>query len=451
MKNVFNFVFLLVCFGIFSAEAQESQNTILTNFQTGDYTVYKVNAKNKFEKVKKTWPVAITKTGDQVSEVLVKRSGILDETFKPDVPGYPAYFAYKTFRLTFIKDHAVYYEWNGKQQAKTKYVLVKPGGNFSSNWEDTNTKVAKYATTTFKNQTDARANVKVAKAEMAEAERQANSLDGKSVAKIAIELVATPAKVAHFSEAIDYGIVATLKDGSQLKTNNLGGKLPWEDFKLSHVGCSNTSERVKVDEDASKIPNDEVVLHASSISHPSLSAKKALATTNNVSVQVNRNGFYGADRARATNTATFGASQRGGNGHTLVIKVKGVKHKQTGASLNKIEIYDEYEQKTVAKYKLSPSTELIINANGGNGQWGSDGSSNTYPNGDRGGAGGNGGNVTIIKDPSVSEIKLTVNNNGGKGGKGGKRYNINGTAGATGETGSKGTTVTKTNSVTLNF
>ena len=267
MKLNINTLVIFICFGIFSVQAQESQNDILQNFDSGSYAVYKVTDKKKFEKVKKAWPVEITKSGNSVASVLVKRSGILDESFAPDVPGYPAYFAYKTYRLSFMKDYAVYYEWNGKQQAKTKYVLVKPGGNFSAKWEDTNTNIANYATATFKNQSGARANVKEAKAEMAEADRKANSLENKAVAKIEIQLVSNPSKVAHFSEAIDYGVVATLKDGSQLKTNNLGGKLPWEDFKITNQGCSSTSERVKVDEDATKIPNDEVVLQILSLIH----------------------------------------------------------------------------------------------------------------------------------------------------------------------------------------
>ena len=291
MKFNINTLIIFICFGIFSVHAQESQNDILQKFDSGSYVVYKVTAKNKFEKVKKAWPVAITKNGSSVSSVLVKRSGILDENFAPDVPGYPAYFAYKTYRLSFMKDYAVYYEWNGKQQAKTKYVLVKPGGSFSGNWEDTNKNVANYATATFKNQSGARANVKEAKAELAEADRKANSLEGKAVSKIEIQLVSTPSKVAHFSEVIDYGVIATLKDGSQLKTNNLGGKLPWEDFKIENQGCSSTSERVKVDEDATKIPNDEVVLQITSVFHPALKAKKAIPTTNNVSIRLIEMGF----------------------------------------------------------------------------------------------------------------------------------------------------------------
>jgi hypothetical protein len=451
MKNIINYLILSICFGVFTSNAQESQSAILKNFESGNYAVYKLNDKKKFEKIKKTWPVEITKQGDNVSKVLVKRAGILDELFEADVPGYPAYFAFKNFRLSFINDYGVYYEWNGKQQATTKYILVKPGGSFSGNPETINKNIAAYATATFKNQTGARANVKEAKAGLAEAERKINSIEGKDVTKIEIQLVSKPSKVAHFSEAIKYGVIATLKDGSQFKTPNLGGKIPWEDFKLSNKGCSNTIDEVRVDENASKIPNDEILIQVASKYNASLNASKSIATTNDISIQVNRNGFYGADRAKATNTATFGASQRGGNGHKLTIKVKTVKHKQTGISINKIEVYDETKGELIAQYKLTPSTELIINSNGGKGQWGSDGSSNSFPNGDNGGNGGNGGDVTIIKDPSVSKINITVNNKGGKGGRGGRKYNLNGTTGSVGSTGSNGNTITQTKSVSLKY
>jgi len=451
MKNFFNYLILSICIGVFTSNAQESQNTILKNFETGNYTVYKINTKKKFEKVKKTWPVEITKNGGNVSKVLVKRAGILDELFEADVPGFPAYFAFKTFRISFMKDYAVYYEWNGKQEAKTKYILVKPSGSFSGSLDAINKNVASYAIATFKNQTGARANVKEAKAEIAEAERKVNSLEGKEVLKIEIQELTTPSKVAHFGEAIKYGVIATLKDGSVLKTPNLGGKIPWEDFILSHEGCSNTIDEVRMEENASKIPNDQIVLNIALKYQKSLKDSKSIPTTNDVSIQASRNGFYGANRAKATNRSTFGGSQRGGDGHNLIIKVKTVKHKQTGAALNKIEIYDDSKQKLISQYKLTPETELIINSNGGNGQRGSDGSSSSFPNGDNGGNGGNGGNITIIKDPSVSKFNITINNQGGKGGNGGKRHNLNGTSGNTGTTGNKGAINTTSKSIKLKF
>ncbi len=164
-------VTLLLAISSIVVFGQESQNKILENFESGSYTVYKLDAKKNFVKVKKTWPVEITKKGNDVSSVLIKRAGILEELFTPDVPGYPAYFAFNNFRLSFMKSYAVYYEWNGKQEAKTKYVLVKPGGSFSGKSATVNKSVASYATATFKNQTNARANVKELKAELAEEER----------------------------------------------------------------------------------------------------------------------------------------------------------------------------------------------------------------------------------------------------------------------------------------
>ncbi len=450
MKFLINYLIIFTCFGIVFGYAQESQNNILKNFESGNYTVYKLNDKEKFEKVKKTWPVNIAKTGDNVSQVLVKRSGILDEPFTPDVPGYPAYFAYKTFRLSFLKDYAVYYEWNGKQQATTKYILVKPSGSFGSNWETTNKNVAAYATATFKNQTGARANVKEAKAEIAEVERKVNSLEGKAVAKIEIQLVSKPAKVAHFSEAINYGVVASLKDGSQLKTSNLGGKIPWEDFKLNNEGCSNTRETVRVDEDASKFPNDEIVLRLSSVYHPSLKAEKKIVTTNDVSIRVNRNGFWGHDRRKHMAITQGLDGQHAGRGDNLTVKVKTVKHKQTEGSINKIEIYNETKGKTVARYKLSLDTELTINAVGGQGMNAFDGSSGR-PDGGHGGNGGAGGNVTFVKDPSAVKHNIKINTDGGKGGKGGAPKYSSASHGRTGSSGDNGTLKTETKNVTLNF
>ncbi|EDM44456.1 hypothetical protein SCB49_05485 [unidentified eubacterium SCB49] len=446
--KLFLFTFLILL-GFYPVIGQESQNTVLSKFESGNYTVYKINGK-KFEKVKKAWPVVITKSGENVSEILVKRAGILDESFKPDVPGYPAYFAFKTFRLSFIKDYAVYYEWNGKQEANTKYVLVKPGGSFGKKWEATNEEVASYAIATFKNQTNARANVKEAKAALAESDRIANSLQHKKVKSIALEIINTPKKIAHFSEAIDYGIIATLADGSQLKTSNLGGKMPWEDFKLSHTGVSNTIERVKVDENASSLKNDEVVFSVQSVYHPSLKASKSLATTNNVSIQVNQNGFAGWDRKKHMTVFQGKDGQHAGRADNLTVKVKSFKHKQTGATLNKIEVYNNTKNKIVSQYKLTPDTEFIVNAIGGYGMGGFDGDSSTADGGN-GGNGGAGGNVTVIKDPNVKKVTLKINNQGGKGGKGGAPKYSSASAGRTGSTGENGTTTTQTKTLQLNF
>jgi len=433
-----------------SVLGQENQNVILKNFESGKYTVYKLNAKKKFEKVKKMWPVEITKQGTNVSKVLVKRAGILDELFEADIPGYPAYFGFNNYRLSFIKNYAVYYEWNGKQQAKTKYILVKSGGSFSGNLEAVNKSIASYAIATFKNQTGARANVKEAKAELAETERKINSLEGKLVKKIEIQLLSNPSKVAHFSEAIKYGVIATLKDGGILKTSNLGGKIPWDDFVLTHEGASNTVDEVRVDENAANIPNDLIKLKITSKYHSSLKASKSINTTNDLSIQVNQNGFWGWERHKYMTVFQGVDGQHAGRADNLVVKVKTVSHKQTGVKINKIEIYNTTDEKLVAQYKLSPSTELIINAKGGQGAKGSKGRKSDNKGGN-GGNGGAGGNVTIIKAPSVLKCNITINNHGGKGGNGGAPYYSSGIKGDRGVSGDNGKIINQVKKVVLKF
>lgn len=448
MKN--SILLITTAFLALFANAQESQHEILKKFNSGNYTVYKVVDNKKIEKVSKKWPVEITKSGDKVTSVLVKRSGILDELFKPDVPGYPAYFAFKTFRLSFVKSYAIYYEWNGKQEAKTKYVLVKDGGSFNLSLKEANLQVAQYATATFKNQTSARANVKEEKKEQKEADRLANSLQNKQVSKIEIKLINTPTNVAHFSKAIQYGVVATLKNGTTAKTPNLGGKIPWSDFKLSHKGASNTIDEVRVDEDASSLTQDAVILNVTSKYHTALKASKKLNTTNNLPIQVNYGGFWGGERHKHVTVFQGIDGQHAGNGDWLTIKIKTVSHKQTGAKINKIEIYNDTKKKIIARYKLTPGTELIVNVKGGNGMNGWKGRKSESVGG-KGGNGGRGGNVTIIKDPSVSSVNLTVNNQGGKGGSGGAPYYSSGIKGSKGRSGEKGSTTTKTQAVSIKF
>lgn len=447
LKTILNSFFLFVSISLF---AQESQNTILEKFETGNYTVYKLNDKNSFDKVAKSWPIEITKSDKRVSKILVKRSGILDELFEPDIPGYPAYFLFKGFRLSFVENFGVYYEWNAKQQATAKYVFVKEGDSYSNNFETTNKKIEDYIAATYKNQTNARANVKEERAAQVEIDRKNNSLQGKEVAKIEIQFVSQPTQVAHFSPVIFYGVVATLKDGTVLKTSGLGGKLPWDDFKISHEGCSNTIDEIRVDNDATNIPNDKVVLNVASIYHPTLKVSKALNTTNDVAVQISRSGFRGIDRHDHVVVLQGVDGQNAGDGEHLVVKVVTVKHKQTGEPLNKIEIFSTSKNMVVTRLKLTPSTELIVNANGGKGMDGSKGYASKTTGGN-GGHGGNGGNVTIIKDPSVGNCIITVNNAGGKGGSGGPTNSPNGLKGNTGNTGSDGNTSTQTKSITLNF
>lgn len=434
--------------------SQKNQNEMLASYESGKYSVYKVeklsHSKYKMVAVKKQWPIEFTKVGSNVNQVLVKRSGILDEKFSPDVPGHPAYFSFSTYRLSFIDNIGIYYSWNGKEQATTKYVFIKSGTSLNYKYDELNSKVATYAKSVFKNQTSARANVKEQKAAVVEAERKANSLESRSVSKIELQLINKPAKVAHFSESIKYGVIATLKDGTQLKTKNLGGKLPWSDFDLKHKGCSNTKDEVRVDEDAKSLINDRITLQIVSKYHPSLKAVKHINTTNDVGIKVNQNGFAGYDRHKHVTVFQGKDGQHAGRGDNLIVKVKTTTHKQTGKKINKVEIFNTTQNKLVARYKLSTSTELVINALGGRGMNGWEGSDNS-PNGGNGGNGGAGGNITFIKDPSVTKHNIIINNTGGIGGIGGKPKYSTASRGAKGRKGEDGNVKSITKSITLNF
>jgi hypothetical protein len=448
-------IFLILFFISLSQYAQyKNQNDILSTYTSEKYSVYKVEKvsydKYKFVGIKKQWPINFKKSGNEITNILVKRAGILDENFKPDVSGYPAYFAFSTYRLTFIDNLGIYYSWNGKEQATVKYVFVKKGSSLNYKFKDLNKKVATYAKAVFKNQTSARANVKEKKAEIAETTRRQHSLQDKSVKKIAVELVKTPSKIAHFSERINYGIVATLTDGTVLKTPNLGGTIPWSDFTSSHKGCSNTLEEIRVEEDAKFLTDDRVAIHITSKYHPNLKAVKYLNATYNIPVVVNHNGFWGWERHKHMVVFQGVDGQHAGRGDELVIKVKTVSHKQTGIKINKIEIYNSTEQKVVARFKLSLDTNLTVNTVGGQGADGRKGRESKSVGGN-GGSGGAGGNVSVIKDSSVKKFNITINNQGGKGGKGGAPYYSSGKRGYKGNSGDDGNTTYKTKNITLNF
>lgn len=434
------------------ASAQQNQNEILANYNSGKYIVYKVKkvsyGKYKMVKVKKQWPIQFSKSGDKTSTVLVKRAGILDETFKPDVPGHPAYFSFSTYRLTFIDGIGVYYSWNGKEQATTKYVFTK--GGLNKNYKELNKLVENYSKAVFKNQTNARAEVKEQKSAIAEAERKKNSLQNREVSKIEIQLVNTPNKVAHFSEAIKYGVVAFLKDGSKLSTENLGGKIPWSDFILKNKGCSNTIDEVRIDEDAKTLKEDRITLQAISKFHKTLKATKHINTTNNLSIQVNQTGFWGHERHKYVTVFQGQNGQHAGRGDNLTIKVKTVSHKQTGVKLNKIEIFNTTKNKLVVRYKLTPNTKLIVNNNGGQGMNGFEGRKGS-PNGGNGGNGGAGGNILLIKDPSVTKLNIVLNNAGGAGGKGGAPKYSYASRGRNGVRGDKGRINKQVKAVKLSF
>lgn len=435
-------------------KAQQHQNQILQNVESGNYKVFKVKQKShrkyQWVPVKKSWPLQITKNAaGAISEVMVKRAGILDEKFVPDVPGYPAYFSFAAYRLSYLDGLWVYYSWNGKEEATAKYVFTKKS-DVGLGVQALNSKVAAYAKAVFKKQTQARAVVKEEKLRAAEEERKLHSIENRKVKALRIKFIGNVGKVAHYAEAIAYGVEAELADGTVLSTANLGGSLPWSDFELHHQGVSNTTEEVRVDEDATSLKNDQIVVELRSKFHTHLKARRSLPTTNDIPIRVTQNGFWGYNRHKHMAVIQGKDGQHAGRGDHLTVKIKTVKHRQTGRLLNKIEIFNTTKNKLVARYKLLPTTKLSIHANGGGGMNGFEGSDRS-PNGGNGGYGGAGGVITLIKDPSVKQATLELQVNGGKGGRGGAPKYASASRGQRGRAGDPGKIIRKTQKVTFKF
>ena len=90
---------LLLC-SVFFANAQfKNQTEILSKYSNGNYTVYR-NDQGKLDKVNKQWPITINRSSDNLIEsIVVKRAGVVDETFVPDLKEQPGYFAYEANKL----------------------------------------------------------------------------------------------------------------------------------------------------------------------------------------------------------------------------------------------------------------------------------------------------------------------------------------------------------------
>lgn len=380
-------------------QSDASQNVMLKEFKTGNYQVFKVKA-GKITAIKKTWPVNITRnTSNQVSKITINRAGILLEGFVPDLAAYPAYFAYESYRVTFKDGFLFYYAWYN-DQATIKYILSanKKPDNLLALKEN----LEKYILVAFKNQKNARTQLAKTQTRQAARNRVTHSLKGKAIASIKIKWVNIPDELGHSSQ-IMYGLEATTHDGKSYKTNNIGGKTPWEDFKVTVVGGDFGEEKISIAKDCKAIFNDRLLVKVTSKYHPHIQTSKSLNVKYNASVYLQYNGEDGG-----MNGIYVSPGFRGHAGQSLIIKVKQTKHRQTGRPLNQVEVRRSNGQ-LLHRLKLAYDATLVVNTRGGAGSFGR---SSTSP-----GQGGNGGNILLVKDPSVRKFTTTFQNQGGRGGK----------------------------------
>ncbi len=394
--------FTIIAFVFFSTtqhtKAQESQTELLKDFTATSLNIFKVKGE-KFEKVSKPWPITLEKKGENISKLVINRAGIIEEAYEPDLLTYPAYFKDLKHRVVFVDDNFYYIKWSGGK-ATIKYILTE-NESVDKDYDKHTEKIEYYVRKTVAAQTEGRAELAIIKEKQAAADKIANSLKGKKVKSIAVEWLDKTQETGHLVK-VPYGIVATLADGRLLKTSNLDGKMPWDDFKITVKGGDYGQELITIAENADVIPNDNLVVTVQSkfLSHIKTTAKLPVHYSNSLHVN-----FIGGNGG--INKLNVSPGYKGHDGKSLEVYVSQVKT-GNGETVNQIEIKDAITGKTLRRLKMKSNATLIINNWGGNGSYGTGGT--------QGGNGGNGGSVTIIKSSMVQKFTYIVNNKGGSGG-----------------------------------
>jgi hypothetical protein len=337
-----------------------------------------------------------------------------------------------------------------------------------------------------------------------EKQRKENSLEGRDVKSI--ELIMQSDFVTP-GQNTKMGVIANLKDGSQLKTKGFAkGKTFWSDYKITVVGGSfDEKGNLTTSEEFDAANKDQITITIQSTYIPSLKITKSVNVNyaRSYSFNFNQDGMYGnfgrtGTKGNCIKGKTAGDGGNGSNGSSgsnagdYTVKITAYTHAQTKEALLK---YELMTPSGVKHFVVTPASVVSINANGGNGGSGGSGGNSgdvskehsagepadcdcgasvTYMgrggNGGNGGNGGSGGKVLVIVDPAVTAYELKVTAEAGFGGNAGSagtsdaaggcngnsavskaRESKKGTAGVAGKNGMKGTVTTKKEAVKLSW
>lgn len=327
--------------------------------------------------------------------------------------------------------------------------------------------------------------------------RRENSLEGRDVTSI--EFTSSAESITP-GEKTFIGVVANLKDGSQLKTKGFSkGGTFWSDYKITVTGGTFENGYITTSTQFSGAYKDQVVLTIESVYHPNLKISKTFNINyhRNYYFSYAQDGMYGhfgnsGKDGNCVRGTSAGAGSDGSNGYDgtnageISVQIAPYKHAQTGEALLKYEISS---QNGTEYFVVSPTSEVKINGRGGNGGSGGSGGQSgdlekTHSAGEsgdcdcagttmlmgQGGNGGNGGNggdgatITVEVDPAVTEYNLVTIVDPGYGGQGGSggdsdaadgcssnssvkttKENLRGTPGQNGSNGQQGSvTINKT-------
>jgi len=426
----------------------QNQNKLFNDYGNGSYTTYKAENQyksltgtysNVLEKVSKQWPLTIQQGSNKdfegnliIETITVSRQGVIKENFVPDIAENPVYFSYKDYRLSVIGEKVYYYEW-ANDNSKIIYILSKGG---ISSFDSEKATLDEFIRSAFKNQQGAKGKLAEIKKANDIKEAAENSLKGKTIASLEIEMIDVPQELG-IKSTVKFGIKAKTKEGKVYSTTNLGGKTSWDDFIVKTTDGVFVEEAIEIHEDASKITNDELKFTVASKHTPAITAQKIIPLNYQTPKYILKHA--GRNTNELSQAAGFGI-KRGENAKSLELKIQKSLTKNTNLPIYKIEVIDLQSGKIINKLKFAESTVINVDITGGSGGQGTSRKSKSgdnYRKADDGDNGGNGGNITLTKAAGAENINLNIFNSGGKGGKGGEGINnlYNGSSGRDGENG----------------
>jgi hypothetical protein len=267
--------------------------------------------------------------------------------------------------------------------------------------------------------------------------REANTLKGKEVASLSIVPMGSTPGVGG---RINFGVVAKLKNGRELKTKNLpNGLTDLSEFEYSSDFGTAGQGQISLPDDLSQFTKKEVKITVKS-KFQSISTSSSLpisfAQSMSLDARGGDGGSGGSGISGGRNSPNGGDGKNGapgGNGGQVELILKKV---SSPAGQDLIEAKAYVDGSLVKTEYLEPGAKVDIDARGGKGGSGGKGgngwdasinscrSPQTLPggrggNGGNGSRGGNGGTVTIRYN-GVRDIEVNAKVEGGQGGNGGR-------------------------------
>lgn len=407
-----------------SCWSQKNQNEEIASMENTSYPVFKLveNAKgvSSMQQAKKPWPVQFIKEGDVVKQIYIKRVGIIDEYYDVDLPNFPAYYSNGNgdVNVSVIDKKIYYYHYSVKSGATIDYILSQ---NKVVSYAHEKEVLDSYRKKIKGLQTGARSERKEEKAELARLEAEANTLKGKSIKSMRIKPVKENQEMGLIS-MVGLGIEVTLTNGTVLKTKNLGGKTPYDDFGTSAISGEYAGGDFKITDNINDIVNHELSLKVWSKYDKSKSTQLTLPLNYKSTIS-----YWFLGRAGGYNGAN---GTDGNDGHSVTIFVD--EDVINGFKVYRLNFTDTDNGNSFNSI-INRTSTITINTSGGKG---GDGGNHASGEGGDGGDGGNAGSITLM-GPGAQSININGLTSGGIGGRAGSGEG-NARRGYSGRNGSSG-------------